>query len=216
VTITVEFASSRNINRIVLQNINLKAFRVYYNSNTANTFTLTSTADTTTSIFSQNSDTSLFLSFATVACTSIGIVSTVTIDANEEKKIGELWCLENRLTLERNPDAKSYKAKLDRREFVHEMAGGGWAQYIVDEYYSADIRFKYRDVSETALFKSLYQDRSEFVFIPFPTNSGWDASEYEQIYECIWIKDFEFLQPSANNYQDVGFSGRISLRETPR
>jgi len=215
-TMTVEFTSSRNINRIVLQNINLKAFTVYYNSNTANTFTLTSTADTNTSAWAQNSDTSLYLAFSTQACTSIGIVATSTIDANEEKKIGQLWCLEKKMSFERNPDAKSYKPQRERKEYVHEMAGGGWSQYIIDEYFTADIKLKYRSLSETTQFLDVYDDRIPFVFIPFPTSSNWQATEYAQIYECIWQGDYDFLQPSANNFLDVGFSGTVKLRETAK
>jgi len=215
-TIGIEFPSSRNLTGIVLQNINLKGFRLYYNSNSANTFTFTSTTETTTSLWTQNSSTSLFLQFSTQACTSVFIDATTTISANEEKKIGQIWLLEKRVELSRNPDARSYKAKLDRREFVHELSGGGWASYIIDEYFSADIRLNYWDKTETADLLDLYDDRGAFVFAPFPTGTAWYESWYEDIYECIWQKDFEFKQPAASNFLDVGFRGTIRLRETAR
>ena len=218
-TIGVEFAASRNINTIVLQNINLKGFRVYHSSNSANTLTLTSTSDTTTSLWTGNSSTSLVLQFATVAATSIFIDATTTIaGTGDEKEIGELWCLERKLEMSRNPSANQFKAKLDRQEFVHELSGGGWASYIVDEYYTADIKLSYWDKTQTASLLDIYDDRSEFVFMPFPTATGWDVSWYEDIKECIWIKGFDFKQPQANNFVtgDVGFKGSIRLRETPR
>lgn len=215
-TLTVEFPSSKNINRICLQNINLKGFKIYHSSNSANTLTFTSTSETTTSIWTGNSSTAMYLMFATVAATSIVIDATTTIDADEEKKIGQLWILEKRLSFERNPTARDFKAKLDSKEYVHELAGGGWARYAVGEYYSADINLKYRTMSETSNLLDIYDDRTEFVFSPFPTGTAWYNYQYQQIYECIWIRDFDFYTYQANNFLDAGTKGKLSLRETPR
>ena len=89
-TIGIVFPSSKNIDRIVLQNINLKSFKIYHSSNGANTFTLSTTAETNTTEWSTNSTTSLYLVFATTAVSSIWIEATATIVAAQEKKIGDL------------------------------------------------------------------------------------------------------------------------------
>jgi hypothetical protein len=72
VTIGVTFLLSKNISRIALQNHNFKKFTVYYNSNSANTFSLNN-SPTSVSDWNSNSYTSNFLKFNTIAVDSIWI-----------------------------------------------------------------------------------------------------------------------------------------------
>ena len=215
VTIGVDFSgTSRSIDRIVLQNINLKGFRIYHSSNTSNTITLTSTSDTTTSIWTGNSATSLYLIFATIQATSIFIDGTTTIAGSEEKKVGEFWVTEKRLRLERNPTAKDYKPSLKRKEFKHSMAEGGTTSYIVGSSYNADLKLRFRNETETAALLDLYDDEIPFVFVPFPTSTGWTTFKNERIHEVIWVRDFTFQHEKNNT--GVGYSLRARMEETPR
>ena len=211
VTLTMTYPSNYVIDRIVLENINLKSFKVYYNSNTANTFTLLNAA-TTVSDWSSNSTTSLYLKFSPITVTVVTIAGTTTMAANEEKKIGEWWICKQRFELERNPDFMGFNPKLDRKEYIQEMSDGGTTIYAVGQNYSADIELKYMSSSQTALFLAMYNTYAPFVFVPFPTSTSWT----EEIYEVNWVGDYGFIKPAANNYSTVGYEGNLRLRETPK
>ncbi|MCP4651428.1 MAG: hypothetical protein GY853_15285 [PVC group bacterium] len=212
VTIGVEFLSAKNIDRIAIQNTNLKNFKVYYNSNAANLFSITS-AETGTASWTGNSDTALYLKFATVAATSVFIVATGTMSGGDEKKIGGLWIGANKFTFENNPTAKGLKARLDRRKSSHEMSDGGNATYVFGDSYRADIRLSYQSDTMRDNLKDIYDDKLSFVIATFPTGTSWEGDE---IYEVNWDGDFDFKQPATEDWDSGGWSGRIRLRETPK
>lgn len=211
-TIRIEFTSAKNIDRIVLQNINWKGFRFYYNSNTANTFTFDSTCPTTTSEWNQNSATSLFLKpAATTTCTIITFEITTTAIANAEKYCGEMWFSEKLLQLDHNPTAKDYKVKIGRKEYNHEMSDGATAVYYIQDNFSADIKLNYVDSDEYENIKDIHDLNTAFTFVPEPTGTAWN----NKIYDVNWIGDFDFEQ-YATNVKDNGYNGTIRLRETPK
>jgi len=210
-SIRIDFTDTENIDHIAIQNCNWKSFIIYYNSNAANVITPTSML-TNTTVWATNSETSLYIYFATTAVQSVFFDITATMVANEEKKCGDIYIGKRYLQFENNPTAKDYKVKRKRKEYVHEMANGGWSQYVLDTSYYADISLSYVTASETSLLLDLYDEDTEFVFVPFPTGTSWDG----QLYEVNWIGEYTFDQPAANNYTDVGYKGVMKLRETPR
>lgn len=210
-TVRVDFTSYKSVDRIALQNINLKSFKMYYNSNSANFFSITS-ALTGTSQWTQNSSTALYLMLeATISVTSVWIEATATMVANEEKKIGQLWISGQWYQLERNPSSKNYKPTIARKEHKHEMSDGGTATYVIADKFETDIRLKYWSTAGTASLREIYDDYDPAVFVPNPTGTSWDS----KIYEVNWIDDWGF-EEFSDNYKLNGYSGRIRLRETPR
>ena len=141
VTIGVTFISTRNISRIILQGINLKDFTIYYNSNSANTFTLLN-AETTTSDWTGNSDTALYLKFATISVDSVWIVATQTTSEGLEKRISQLWIDDVKFVFENNPDFKGYDPDIEIKEVSHEMSDGGTIKYAFGEAYNANIKLE--------------------------------------------------------------------------
>jgi len=209
-TLTVNFTSTEIVDRIILQNINLKSFKVYYNSNSANVFSITS-ALTGTTEWTGNSATSLYLileSAKTIG--SLTIEATSTISANEEKKIGELWLTQNLLTFDQNPQAKGYKAETERKEWTHEMSDGGTVIYALSDKFSTRIKRKYVDQDEYDTLKTIHKIWDAIVFVPFPTGTAWNS----EIYEVTWVGPFTF-ETYADNYKENGFTGSIRLQETP-
>jgi len=213
-SISVEFSSNKSVDRIVLQNINLKSFNIYYNSNTANKFSLSADCLTQTSEFSSNSATSLYLMCnTTTTISSFQIAATSTIDANEEKKIGELWVSGQILQLERNPNARDYKISRDRREFKHTMSDGGVATYVIQDNQKADIKIKYISDNQYDDFDAMYNLLEPIVFVPFPTGTGWQ-NEKHTIWEMNWTDDFD--ETFSSNIKGNGFNARLRLSETPK
>lgn len=209
-TITINFTAAKTLSRIALQNINWKGFNIYYNSATANRLTL-SNAETSTSIWTSNSATNLYLMFTTI--TSVDSVSfeiTTTMAANEEKKCGEMWLTTDITTLERNPSSKGYKVKLDRTEYVHNMSDGGTVAYVIGDKYASDVKLDFVSSAQSEYLYDIYTDRGPSVFVPAPTGTGWK----NQIYEVNWIGDWDFYE-YTDNYRGNGYSGTIRMKETP-
>ena len=210
-TIRIDFSGYKDVNRIILQNMNFKGFKMYYNSNSANLFSVTS-ALTGTSEWTTNSLTNMYLQLeSTISVTSLFIEATTTAIADSEKRIGQLWINNQYFSLERNPTAKNYKVSIDTKEFAHKMSDGGYALYRIAEKFTADIKLDYVSQTEHDSFYNLYTAWTDFVFVPFPTSTAWDG----KIYSVNWIKSFEFEQ-FKNNYKDNGYTGKIRLRETPK
>jgi hypothetical protein len=212
VTIGVTFVSSRSISRIVLQGINLKYFTIYYNSNSANTFTLVD-APTTVSDWLQNSETALYLKFDTISVDSVWIVATQTMSEGYEKQISQFWINGLKFVFENNPDSKGYQPKLNSKEVIHEMSDGGSTKYVFGDAFEAGIKLDYQSQDMYDNFFSLYRERNTFVFTPFPTGTSWEGNH---IYEVNWAGDFDFLQPAGNNWREIGYNGELKVKEVPR
>ena len=209
-TIVVNFTGTEEVDRIILQNINLKSFKMYYDSNTANLFSITS-ALTGTTEWTNNSATSLYLILEdTKTIGSITIEATATMLANEEKKIGEMWITKNLLTFDQNPQARGYRAETDRKEWRHEMSDGGVVVYALSDKFSTRIKRKYVDQEEYDTLKTIHRIWDAIVFVPFPTGTAWNS----EIYEVTWTGAFTF-ETFSDNYKENGYSGTIKLEETP-
>jgi hypothetical protein len=211
-TLHVQFGSSKNITGIMLQNINLKFLIIYYNSSSANRFTMNSvTEGTQTSQWSGNSATNLYIEFPTTTVDSVQVYMAQTTPLVEEKKVGELWIIENVLDFDRNPSAKQYKPVIKRKEYQHEMSDGGVATYIIADRYRADIKRTYVSETERDNLETLHQRWQPLTFFPDPTVNSWSGD----VYSVNWVGDFNFYE-YADNYRDNGFNGTIRLRERPK
>lgn len=210
-TIRIGLNSPTVIDRLILTDINLKEFKIYYDSVSTNYFSLTS-GDTLTTNWTGNSTTDLYLKLAASKTVSVvTIEATKTIVANAEKAIGEFWITKNVLSFEVNPPANGYKVKSNRKEFVHELSDGGTTTYIIQDNFEAKISRSAVSTAEHTALKTLYELYTPFAFIPFPTTSGWDT----KIYEVNWIGDFDF-DNYYDNYTGNGYEGTMQIKETPR
>jgi hypothetical protein len=212
VTIGVTFIPAQNISRIILQGINLKDFTIYYNSNSANTFTLLN-AETTVSDWTGNSDTALYLKFATLSVDSVWIECTGTMAGEDEKQIAQLWINDKKFEFENNPDYKGYKPDIEIKEVSHEMSDGGTIKYAFGEAYDAKIKLEYQSETMHDNLYNIFRTRQSFVFVPFPTGTSWDG---EKIYEVNWIGDFGFEQPAGNDWATLGYSGQFRVKGVPK
>lgn len=207
-TITLSFDETQSVGRILLIENNFRDFTIYYNGTTANTFVLTN--PTTTSDWSSNSETSLYLNVTPVNCTSVSIDITKTITADQEKSIGYVHISDSLLSFDLIPSAKNYKPILDPKQRKHELSDGGTRIQNVSQKWSHDIKFQYIEETFKDNLETVWNLQSEFVFIPFETGTSWDTV----CPEVVWPGNFEFYKYS-DNAVSAGFSGRIRLNETP-
>lgn len=208
-TITIAFGSTTPVSRIALLGINYKEFRIYYNGATANTFSL-SNADTTVSNYTTNADEDKYFRFSTIQCTSITIDAKTTQTVNQEKVISLLNISDLQLELTQTPSAQAYKPKIQPKQIVHKLSDGGTRIHNVRKKWEVAFSLDYVSESQRDSLLEIYNSESEINFCPFGTATGWDGI----FFEAVWDGSFPFYEYS-DNAASSGFSGKVSLKETP-
>lgn len=208
-TLRVNFSETLSVSRIALLGMNLKDFTIYYNGTTASTFALTTTGATTTSSFSSNSETSMYLFATPVFCTSVSIDMKKTITADSEKALGYLVISDLKLDFSRIPSADNYKPMLEPKEVVHKLSDGNTRIQTIADKWKATVSLDYIDSSFRNSLRSIYNEHKAMIFVPFGTSTSWDTV----IFPCVWQGAFDFYKYS-DNAATVGFEGKINLVET--
>lgn len=209
-TLRINFNETLTISRIALMGMNLRGFILYYNGLTANTFAMTTTAATTVSEFSSNSETSMYLTVTPQACTSVSLDMRTTQVANQNKAVGYMVISNVLSDLDtRVPPAQKYSPVFSPKEVVHELSDGSFRTQVVDRKFSADVSLDFVDTALRTELKSVFDLHDDFIFTAFGTTTGWD----EMIFPCVWQGPFDF-NTYSDNAAASGFSGRIRLLET--
>lgn len=209
-SIRINFGQTTSVSRIALMGHNCKKFTIFYNGATASTFTLTN-ANTTTSAYITNSDTSQYFRFAAIDCTSVSIDMYSTIVANAEKAVGYFVVSTTDVVFDRPPSAKGYDLKVDPKDVKHTLSDGGTRIQTIGDKKMLKISYSYLSSTVRDSLKSFYDTHKEFIVCPFGTSTGWDGI----LFPCVWEGTFDFYKFS-DNAANTGFEGKISLLETPR
>lgn len=208
-SITITLDATTPVSRIALVDTNFKEFSVFYNGSTANTFALT-TANTIASSYLNNNSENVYFRFSTLQVSSITINAKSTQVANQEKRLGLLVISDLNIELTKIPSASQYKPKIIPRQVVHKMSDGGTRINTIRRKFETVLNLDYLDTDERDLLYELYISNNEFNFCPFGTSTAWDGL----IFEAVWDGSFDFYEYS-DNATSSGFSGKISLKETP-
>ena len=209
-TIRINFDETLSVSRIAILGCNWKSFTVFYNGATANTFSLTSTGATTSSNFTTNSETSLFLRATAVNCTSVSFDVKSTQVSNSEKAVGHIILSDTHIVFPIIPSAKNYTPDVVPKQIVHTLSDGGTRTHTVKDKLATKIKLQYISQSFRDDLKTLFDLHTNFIFAPFGTTTGWD----EYIFDCVWPGKFEFFKYS-DDAATAGFTGSIELKETP-
>lgn len=198
---SIEFATATIIDKIFVQNHNLKQFRIFYNSATANTFSPAINETT-------NSATSNYYEVATISVNSIQLQVDKAVTADTEKQVGELYLGSLMLTFDQNPSATNYVPLVDRQQVVHNMPNGGVAVFNVADKFQSQIKLKHITSTFEASLRNVFDTGTTFLFVPFGTTTAWDGFAFE----VAWTGKYDFKY-TANNV-NAGYSGTINLEET--
>lgn len=207
--ITITFDTTTPVSRIALVDMNFKEFSIFYNGATANTFSITG-GDTSVSSYTGNADENKYFRFSTVQCSSITINAKKTITADQEKLLGKLLISDLNLTLTLIPSAKSYKPKIVPKQIVHKLSDGGTRIHNIKQKWSFDFSLDFVNTTQRDSLFDIYNSGDPFNFVPFGTATSWDAI----CPEVVWDGPFSFYEYS-DNASVSGFSGKVTLKETP-
>ncbi len=201
--ISFEFLGPTVISNIVMKNHNLKRFRAFYNSATANTFSVDVNQ-------TANSGTSSYFGFASITVNSIQIQMDSTTAVGAEYKIGELILAEKRLQFAVNPTHDGYDPSKNRTKIVHTMPDGGVTVFNIRNKYRAKIGLEFISQTFRDDLSDVYDEALPNYFLPFPTTgTDWDGVAHE----VVWTNDFNFRH--EENSKTQGYSGDLLLEETP-
>ncbi len=209
-TLRINFDATVSVSRIALLEINLKAFRVYYNGITANTFALTTSGSTIASNFISNSETALYLTAVPVDCTSVSIDMISTMTPNQEKAVGYLLISNVLSNLQgRTPPSQNYRPTFNPKQVVHELSDGSFRSQVMDRKFSCELSLDWVSPDLRRELKTVFDMHDDFIFSPFGTTTSWD----EVIFPCIWANGYEFDE-FTDNAASSGYRGSIRLLET--
>ena len=209
-SLVFDFGSTLPVDRIGLISHNLKEFNVFYDGVTANSIGLTSTGDTTTLSYINESESSKYFKFAsTISCQTITLDMKKTQVANSEKAVGYMTFSQVNLDFARIPSAKNYSPVLDPKRVEHRMSDGGVRIHFLANKYKTKVKFKYISRTFKDSLRDIYEDLSPFIYTPFGTTTGWDGIHYE----ALWTGKFDF-EKYSDNAQDSGYSGAMVISET--
>lgn len=197
--ISVEFDAATVLSHILIQNHNMKNFRLFYNSVTANSLEVITSNSATSSYFLVNS----------VTVSSIQLQIDATMLGTDEKQVGELVLSERLIQFERNPTQSQWNPTVFRKQIEYEMPDGGTSVFNVKDKYRTTMSWEFITSSFRDSLFSIYEDAVPLYFLPFPTTTGWDGGAYES----VWTGDFDFKH--ATNDKQQGYSGSLTLKETP-
>jgi len=200
-TLNIVFSQPTVVSRVLLQNHNLKAFKIYYNSATANVFSPDCAV-------TANSSTNHYFAFNSTTVSSIQIQMDDVI-ATGERSIGELVISDCNTQFEVNPEADNYDPKLFKQKVKHIMPDGGTSLFVVDSKFQATIKMRYITTAFKDDLLALYNAGSAFYFVPEPTASAWLG----QAHEVVWTNDWNFT--FADNSKTQGWNGHVTIEETP-
>jgi len=206
-TIRVTFDSTQTVDRIAIMETNAKQFNLFYNGVTANAFTLTS--PTTTSQFTNNSATNLYLACTPVDVTSVTFDIKTTMTANSEKAVGYFYVGANELTFAKIPNSGGYTPIIDPKELIHNLSDGGTRRQTVQAKWSVKVKLKYITETFKDSLLEIYNEFTPKVFVPFGTGTAWDGI----LFEANWMGNFDFYK-YADDATNAGFTGSIDLKET--
>lgn len=207
-TIRINFSETLTVSRIGLLGINTKEMSLYHSGLTASAFTVLSGA-TTSSKWTANSETGLYLQVTPVACTSVSLDMKKTMVANMEKAIGYFVISQERLDFTRIPSAKNYNPMNAAEEVVHYLSDGNVRIQTIANRWSFDVRLEYISTALRDSLFSIYKLHAGHIFVPFGTTTAWDAI----MVPVVWESPFNFFKHS-DNAVGTGFEGSLKLRET--
>lgn len=207
--ITVTLDATTPVSRIALLDTNFKEFSIFYNGSTASTFAL-SNQDTAASSYLNNADSYKYFKFPTTQVSSITINAKSTQTANQEKVLGLLVISDLDVALTKIPSAAAYKPRVVPKQVVHRLSDGGTRINTVRRKLEAALNLDYIDQGQRDSLYEIYISNTEFNFVPFGTSTGWDGF----MFEAVWDGSFDFYEYS-DNAASSGFSGKVSLKETP-
>jgi hypothetical protein len=194
--LSIVFPGPTVLSHVLLQNHNLKQFRAFYDSVTANAlFTVT-----------QNSATSTYHEFNSITVNTLQIQLDQAVTAATEKS-------ERRLAFAVNPASANYKPVKKRTRIRHEMPDGGVKMLQISDKFRTSIEFSFITETFRGSLESVYDEGFAVVFVPFGTTTGWGGNGMGEAYEVLWTNDWNFAH--GTNDKTQGFNGSLLLEETP-
>ncbi|MCK9583180.1 MAG: hypothetical protein M0Q46_06190 [Endomicrobiales bacterium] len=179
-------ATNRIFDTLVLQNINLKQFKLQW-------WNGSSYVDISEFSFTANALTTMRVKLTSAVTTSkIKLLMQSTITANQEKKIGQFWCLKETFEL---TEGRHNHIRADYKDGGnYRLASGTLETFTLFKKYAANIDFELLTLASIVLFKALYDTDENFTFY---LNYSDDL---DAIYNVVWVNTFNYDEDTLRGY----------------
>ena len=171
-SIEVDFGVSKQIDTLLLQNINLKNFKLQY-------WTGSAWADVTGVAETTWANNYYYKEFTAITTQKVKLLMYSTQTANQEKKVGEMWVMLKKYEI---PDPNTFKFKPENIEIngYYRLGDGTQESWYIKSKWSNKIPFEYLSQSVTDSLKSIYDEHSAFTIYPEPIEKP------SECYEVNW------------------------------
>jgi len=222
--IIIDFNKTLTVDRLSLQNFDLKRLTIFYSNDNFITGTFGSgvnyfNEDNSTQTSAMNSITSsnFYLKIDREISAKSMIFALNKNDGSETTiDLGQLYVGKSLFTFPYNPSVKNYKPNISQNKFEHKMADGGSRVYVTDSNFDTSIKIKYLTETERdTLFNDVYNNYRDFVFIPDPITGAVSEGNPEEwnaeFYAVNWIGSFG--RDYADNYKENGYNVDMKFKE---
>lgn len=187
----------RTINTFLLQNINLKEFKLQYEDSGG------SWQNVTGAVFTDNALTRILVEFSDITTGRMKLIMNKTITKSEEKKIGEFWLLDNLYDLTDAMDA--YRPATLQKQGSFRLSSFNDTLWWLAEKYKATVGLKRITLAELGQLKAIYDPHEPFVWFPEP------ESRPNEIYLVNWKSPWS--EPYSSKYKGLGYDVSMVLEE---
>jgi len=182
----VVFPEATTFDTVVLQNINLKQFKIqqYDGANYQDIAELTYTVNALTSIYKKLT--------SPITTTKVKILMQSTITSNQEKKIGQFWALDETFEL---TEGKHTHSRADYKEGgSYYLASGKLETFTLFKKYASKIDFSQLKLASITSLKSIYDTDSNFTFI-----LNYDDN-VDGIWNVCWMGKFNYEEDTIRRF----------------
>jgi len=190
-------ALDRTVNTLLLQNINLKEFKLQYENSSG------IWVDVPGASWTNNTENRVFKEFSDITTGRMRLRMDETIVAGQPKKIGEFWLLNNLYDLTDAMDI--YRPTRIQDWGSNRLANFGDSLWWLNEKYKAVVGFRRITISELNELKALYDLHEEVVWLPEP------ESRPDEIYLVNFKSPWS--EPYSSLYKGLGFNVDFTLEE---
>lgn len=206
--IILDFGTTTVVDGVMFRNSNFYDLAISA-ANTTTVDTATSFTNISGASVAANSEAFKYIGFSATTLTAIRLTFTPQSATTSELNIGELIVANRLVECERNPTTQNYKNQLFRKQIRHEMPDGGTKLFNIKDKFRAKLTWAFITENFKDELFELFEGNEAYVFIPFPTTTGWDGDAFETV--IVGPFDFNY----GANTKSVGWNGSLSIEETP-
>lgn len=198
---------TRSIDRMIVINNNLKAFKLQKNN--WNGIDWDGWVDVSGTEFTNNSDSTVVVTITEFSTHRVRLYMTTTQVADEEKELDQFIVTQS--IYESTMPMDVYNIKYKSKTLIQRLYDGTAQKIHHYTKYAATVEFRQITQTELDALKDIYDDQVAFLFMPEPYDENGDYYKAEECYRVLWTSSWE--QRYFTTVKSAGHNVRIMIEE---